>query len=60
MPELLQENFTAPHVAECLNRWLRDSSARATAKAQLALTVNALRTEGESPFAAIVRILLGI
>ena len=59
MPELLQENFTAPHVAECLNRWLRDSSARATAKAQLALTVNALRTEGESPFAAIVRILLG-
>ena len=57
MPELLQEEFTAEAVAENLNRWLTDPSARSAAVRRLETTVAALKTEND-PLSTIVQVVL--
>jgi len=57
MPELLQENFTAPNVLSHVESWLTDVSANRAARQALAETMGLLRSEGGA-IARIARVVL--
>jgi lipid A disaccharide synthetase len=47
MPELLQEAFTPEAVAECLEKWLCDETARKEAAKKLDNAMSYLQADGE-------------
>ena len=56
MPELLQENFTAEKVLDCVRPWLADPEANGRARAALAASMSLMRSDGD----AIQRIVDGL